>query len=161
MATPPAPPPLPPSFTKVCTDLAPPIPPVVAPNSSEASYSHLIELLTYSGAAFNDHWAYFVRRDAQHESVGVKIHATGDVRYGFRFEVKRSVDLTHSEEAPTKRIPLQWIEDAVLFDDAMWNDGVYMEDSKPACGLEAELSKVAPPGKSLTSIEEVCFTHGT
>lgn len=154
MASPPALAPLPPPPSlepKVCTD--PVSPPHAAPDRPTPDARQL-ELLIYNGAPFHDHWAYFVQRDAGSPSVGVKTHATGDVRSGFAFEIKRAVDLESREEAPSRRIPLQWL-DAVHFDEVMWNDGVYKVDAQPACGLETELSRVKVPGKTLRSAEEV------
>jgi len=57
--------------------------------------------------------------------IGVKIHATGDVRNGFEFEIKWSETLRTTEDMPTTRIPLQWV-DAENFDErAMLNNGEY------------------------------------
>ncbi|PGH11834.1 hypothetical protein AJ79_04631 [Helicocarpus griseus UAMH5409] len=114
--------------------------------------SFLVELLTYNGAPFHDHWALWV---SLHDdpNFGVYIHATGDVRNGFTFELKRSYHLDEaSDSIPTTRIPLQWV-DAEHFDEkAMFNDGKETFDHVPVCEFETSVHKVEAPKKSLNSV---------
>ncbi|RSL92099.1 hypothetical protein CEP52_014016 [Fusarium oligoseptatum] len=140
---PPPPPPPPPSF-KAAVPASSPAPPVVA-NKGPAG-ALLIELVVYNGSPFKDHWAYFVR-SSSHPSIGVIIHATGDVRNGFRFEVKRNYDFAVTSTVPTSRIPLQWIGGEFLNEKAMLNNGVYKADNAPVCPFEESVHKVKAPEK--------------
>lgn len=117
-----------------------------------------MELLIYNGAPFMDHWAYWVST-APSGDHGVKIHATGDVRNGFTFEVKRSHSLIATNEEPTRRVPLQWV-DAGYFDErAMHNYGEPTIDDLPVCGFERSAFKAEVPGKTLTSVSDVSPLH--
>lgn len=112
----------------------------------------MVELITYSGAPFKDHWAYFIRSH-QNPQVGVVIHATGDVRNGFVLEFKRSYDFDTTATDPTSRIPLQWV-DAQYFDEiAMLNNNIQKMDYGPVCAFEASASKIKAPAKTLNSID--------
>ncbi|KAJ1325241.1 DUF6540 domain-containing protein [Microdochium nivale] len=150
LRAPPPPPPMP----------LPPLPPTGAtatprsmPEAPELgnapSGAFLLELLIYNGHPFKDHWAYSVRTPENPAAV-VKMHATGNVREGFKFEVKRSCDLESSDERPTARIPLQWIDSNLIDDEAaMFNSGVYKVDDAPRCRFEKSLYKTQVPGKTL------------
>ncbi|KAF9892152.1 hypothetical protein FE257_002558 [Aspergillus nanangensis] len=110
----------------------------------------MVELLIYNGHPFKDHWAYWVcSRTSSHH--GVKIHATGDVRNGFKFEVKRSLDLRTREETPTKRVPLQWVDGQYFDEKSMFNGGQYTIDDVPVCRFESSAYKIGAPGKSLNT----------
>ncbi|KAJ4215887.1 hypothetical protein NW757_014684 [Fusarium falciforme] len=147
---PPPPPPPPPSF-KAAVPASGPAPPVVA-NKGPAG-ALLVELIVYNGSPFKDHWAYFVR-SSFHPSIGVIIHATGDVRNGFRFEVKRNYDFAVTSTVPTSRIPLQWIDGEFLNEKAMLNNGVYKADNAPVCPFEESVHKVKAPEKSLNAASQ-------
>ncbi|RAK97345.1 uncharacterized protein BO80DRAFT_496399 [Aspergillus ibericus CBS 121593] len=123
----------------------PRIPPTRPPNSL------LLELHIFNGHPFNDHWAYWIPSPGD-PNIGVKIHATGDVRNGFIFEIKRSHDLRTSPDIPTKRIPLQWLDWQYVDEKVMFNDGVENIDSTPVCGFEERLYKVEVPEKTLNSV---------
>ncbi|KAL1849448.1 hypothetical protein Plec18170_007354 [Paecilomyces lecythidis] len=112
----------------------------------------LVELLIYNGAPFKDHWAYYVGSHDEPD-IGVKIHATGDVRNGFTFEIKRSENLRTSQDVPTKRIPLQWVDGKYFDEETMFNNGVYKVDDQPICGFEASAYKVKAPAKSLNAVD--------
>ncbi|GKZ25585.1 hypothetical protein AbraIFM66951_001357 [Aspergillus brasiliensis] len=141
----------------------PPPPPSPAPNPSPTQAQPptipptgpknalLLELHIFNGHPFKDHWAYWIS-SATDPLIGVKIHATGDVRNGFIFEIKRSHDLRTSPDVPTKRIPLQWVDGRYLDQEAMWNGGVEKIDNVPVCRFEEVLFKVKVPGKSLNSV---------
>ncbi|KAK1671886.1 hypothetical protein BDP55DRAFT_285122 [Colletotrichum godetiae] len=106
--------------------------------------------MIYNGSPFKDHWAYLVRSHTE-DGIGVKIHATGDVRNGFKFEVKRSHDLASTPDIPNKRAPLQWV-DAKHFDEGvMLNWGVEKIDERPVCGFEASAYQAKAPGKTLNA----------
>jgi len=110
----------------------------------------MVELLIFNGSPFKDHWGYWVRSHANPD-IGVELHATGDVRNGFEFEIKRSYDLKKTCNQPTTRIPLQWV-DAKYFDErAMLNDGVQKFYNVPVCDFERSAHKVKVPGKYLNS----------
>ena len=114
-AAPPPPPPPPAVDKSKVPPTRPPVPdpPVVAEAGPDGAF--LVELLTYSGGLFKNHWAYFVCSHAN-KDIGVKIHADGDVRTGFQFEINRSHDLQATGYHPSQRIPLQWV-DAKYFDE--------------------------------------------
>ncbi|KAF4976811.1 hypothetical protein FDECE_18428, partial [Fusarium decemcellulare] len=112
----------------------------------------LVELVIYNGSPFKDHWAYFVR-SSTHPSIGVIIHATGDVRNGFRFEIKRNYDFSVTSTKPTSRIPLQWIDPKYVNENVMRNNGIYKSDSAPVCGFEVSVHKVKAPEKSLSAAQ--------
>ncbi|KAK1623373.1 hypothetical protein BDP81DRAFT_475659 [Colletotrichum phormii] len=109
--------------------------------------------MIYNGSPFKDHWAYFVRSHTE-DDIGVKIHATGDVRNGFKFEVKRSHDFANTSDIRTKRVPLQWV-DAKHFDEgAMLNWGVEKIVKRPVCGFEASAYQAKAPGKTLNAADD-------
>ncbi|KAK0376585.1 hypothetical protein CLIM01_06064 [Colletotrichum limetticola] len=149
----PPPPPRPP-VEKARTPPPAPPPPTVPATGSPGAF--LVELLIYNGSPFKDHWAYFVRSRAD-DDIGVKIHATGDVRNGSKFEVKRSHDLTNTSDIPTKRVPLQWVDAQHLDEDAMLNWGVEEIDSRPVRAFEACAYKAKAPGKTLNAAEDNSF----
>ncbi|CAI7627874.1 unnamed protein product [Penicillium glandicola] len=113
----------------------------------------MVELLIWNGSPFKDHWAYFVRSHADPD-VGVKIHATGNVRSGFEFEIKRSENFQTTEDIPSTRVPLQWV-DAKYFDGkAMLNNGKYKIDNAPVCRFEESVYRIKAPGKSLNTVSD-------
>ncbi|KAK5993518.1 hypothetical protein PT974_06950 [Cladobotryum mycophilum] len=144
----PPPPPLLQPIARTRTPPPRPEPPAVASTGPVGAF--LVELLTYNGHPFKDHWAYFVRSHASPD-IGVKIHATGSVANGFEFEVKRYHNLNDTTDVPTKRIPLQWIDAGYFDQDAMLNFGQAKIDNVPVCGFEASLYKVPAPEKTLNS----------
>ncbi|KAH9979118.1 hypothetical protein BGW80DRAFT_1283103 [Lactifluus volemus] len=154
----PPPPPPPPAVDKSKAPLTgPPVPnpPVVAETGPVGAF--LVELLVYSGRPFKDHWAYFVRSHTNPD-IGVIIHAAGDVRNGFQFEIKRSHDFQATGNHPSQRIPLQWV-DAKYFDEkAMLNNGKRIVVHEPVCGFEASAHKVEVPSKSLNAVDEVAIS---
>ncbi|KAJ9298877.1 hypothetical protein DTO271G3_3119 [Paecilomyces variotii] len=151
----PAPPPPPPpqgvTTKKTTAPSSIPKQPLIPPTCPPGTF--LVELLIYNGAPFKDHWAYYVHSHDEPD-IGVKIHATGDVRNGFKFEVKRSENLRTSEDVPTKRIQLQWVDAKYFDEETMFNNGVYKVDDRPTCGFEASVYKVKVPEKSLNAIDD-------
>jgi hypothetical protein len=132
--------------------------PVVASTGSTGAF--LVELLIWNGFPFKNHWAYFVRSHTDPD-IGVKIHATGDVSNGFVFEIKRSENLQTTDDAPSARVPLQWVDAQYFEEKAMLNHGEYKIDHSPVCGFEECVQKIRPPGKSLNTVGEgVSLTHG-
>ena len=147
-AAPPPPPPPPPPAAETPSG---PEPPVVAEEGPDGAF--LVELLAYRGWPFKDHWAYWVRSHADHE-VGVLIHATGDVRSGFQFEVKRNHDFNATGNRPTTRVPLQWVDAEYFDENAMFNNGKRKVDDTPVCGFEASAYKVKAPEKTLNAVDD-------
>ncbi|KAL5688554.1 hypothetical protein EMGR_000714 [Emarellia grisea] len=96
---PPPPPPLSAGVVPAPASAPQPEPPTVAEQGPPGAF--LVELLIYNGHPFKDHWAYWVRSHTD-KDLGVKIHATGDVRNGFEFEIKRSSNFRTNELPPTK-----------------------------------------------------------
>ncbi|KAJ4248065.1 hypothetical protein NW762_012835 [Fusarium torreyae] len=143
---PPAPPPPPPSLVPSSLHAAGPKPPLVA--SVQPAGAFLVELLIYNGSPFKDHWAYWIRSHTDPD-VGVLIHATGDVRNGFTFEVKRNHDFRATGNVPSKRIPLQWVDGKYFNETAMLNNGKRKIDHTPVCGFESSAYKITPPSKTL------------
>ncbi|EFZ01949.1 hypothetical protein MAA_03178 [Metarhizium robertsii ARSEF 23] len=148
---PPTPPPPPPGpLGSTPTPSVPSIKrPIVAPTGPGGSF--LVELITYNGAPFKDHWAYWVRSQSDPD-IGVQLHATGDVRNGFSLEFKRSHDLRDTGNIPSTRIPLQWVDGRYFDEKTMLNNGIHKLDTVPVCMFEASASKVDAPGKTLNSI---------
>ncbi|KAJ5360792.1 hypothetical protein N7517_009983 [Penicillium concentricum] len=113
----------------------------------------MVELLIWNGSPFKDHWAYFVRSRADPD-IGVKIHATGNVRSGFKFEIKRSENLQTTDDIPSTRVPLQWVEEKYFDEKAMLNDGEYKVDNTPVCRFESSVYEIEAPGKSLNTVSD-------
>jgi hypothetical protein len=65
----------------------------------------LVELWTYEGVRFKDHWAYRVR-SSTNPDIGLVVHATGDLRNGFELQYKRAHDLSNTGRRPNST-PLQ------------------------------------------------------
>ncbi|KAL4787338.1 hypothetical protein BJX76DRAFT_354286 [Aspergillus varians] len=156
MSPPPPPPPPPATTDSKPNNTTPPPSPPVPPTG--ASGSSLVNLLIYNGHPFNDHWAYFVQ-SCTCKSIGVKIHATGSVRTGFLFEVKRRHDLRNTADVPTQVVPLQWVSGMFFDEGAMLGSehGVGEEgvvDTEAVCGFERALKSVGVPGKSLRGVED-------
>ncbi|KAE8135380.1 hypothetical protein BDV38DRAFT_252698 [Aspergillus pseudotamarii] len=149
----PPPPPPPPLIGKIA-----PKPPNVASEGPAGSY--LVELLIFNGWPFKDHWAYWVRSHSDPD-IGVQLHATGDVRNGFEFQIKRNYDF-HDEnsECPSTRTPLQWIDGKYFDERAMMNNGVFKLDNMPVCGFEASAYKVKAPEKSLNTVTQTTISEG-
>lgn len=147
----PPPPPPPPAPRQTVPSTQAPRPPVVASSGPPGAF--LVELLIYNGAPFKDHWAYWVRSH-QDPSLGVLMHAAGDVRNGFRFEIKRSHDFRATGNLPTKRIPLQWVGKEFFDERAMFNSGRHKVDQNPVCYFEASAHKVKVPEKTLRAIDD-------
>lgn len=127
-------------------------PPIVSPTGPPGAF--LVELLIYNGAPFKDHWAYFVRSHAD-PGIGTRIHAMGDVRSGFEFQINRQHDLRDPGNSPTNRVPLQWV-DAKYFDyeEGVLDDRESRDNNVPLCGFEASAYKAKVPEKSLNSIDD-------
>ncbi|EJT82177.1 hypothetical protein GGTG_02151 [Gaeumannomyces tritici R3-111a-1] len=150
--TPPPPPPPPPSTSRnAAPPTAAPQPPAVA--SSGPPGSLLVKLLIFNGHPFKNHWAYFVPF-ARGVGVGVLMHAAGDVRTGFEFQIRwrHNFDLTGGR--PMERIPLQWIDPRFLDEAAMFGHGSHKIDSTPVCLFEASAAKIQVPEKSLNSVAD-------
>ncbi|ODM20279.1 hypothetical protein SI65_03332 [Aspergillus cristatus] len=145
------PPPPPPAARQTPANSQAPKPPVVPATGPAGAF--MVELLVYNGAPFKDHWAYWVR---SHEDpdIGVLMHAAGDVRNGFKFEVRRSHDFRVTGNRPTKRIPLQWVGKEYFDEKAMLNCGKYKTDHIPACVFEASAHKVKAPEKTLKAVDD-------
>ncbi|RAK90754.1 hypothetical protein BO79DRAFT_109556, partial [Aspergillus costaricaensis CBS 115574] len=123
--------------------------PTVPPTGPKDSL--LLELHIFNGHPFKDHWAYWISSPVD-PLIGDKIHATGDVRNGFIFEIKRRHDLRTSPDIPTKRFPLQWV-DGRYFDQKLM-EGPERIENVPGCAFERILYEAKVPGKSLNSVGE-------
>lgn len=144
----PPPPPPPPAVMKNPTSMVPK-PPLVASMGPPGSFK--VELLIYNGSPFKDHWAYWVRSQTNPD-IGIMIHATGDVRNGFEFEIKRCHDLKKTPNRPTKRVPLQWVDGKYFDEKAMLNNGERKIDKIPVCPFEVSAYKVKAPEKTLNAV---------
>ncbi|KAF7886101.1 hypothetical protein EAF00_010204 [Botryotinia globosa] len=118
-----APPPPPPIFFKPFT--AAKLPPTPSLPTLGLPNTFVIELLIYNGHPYKDHWAYFIRSPS-HTSIGVRLHATGDVRNGFLSEIQQGHNLHTTEDIPTKRIPLQWVDGGNTRYREMWGGCRYV-----------------------------------
>ncbi|KAF7923482.1 uncharacterized protein EAE97_010920 [Botrytis byssoidea] len=151
-APPPPPPPLPPppSFSKPFTPAK--LPSTPSPPTFGSPNTFLIELLIYNGHPYKDHWAFFIRSPS-HTSIGVRLHATGDVRNGFRFEIQQEHNLYTTEDIPTKRIPLQWVRGWETLD----TEGCGVDADmyrRTVCAFEKSVRKAEVPGKTLNSVRD-------
>lgn len=154
---PPSPPP-PPSFGHSTTNytISPPTVPSAGPPGSR-----LLHLLTYNSAPFHDHWAFFLQFTSN-PSLGVLIHAKGDVRVGFEFQIERAHDTDYTDTPPSKKIPLQWIDGTHIADEpVMLNHGVNMVDDTPVCRFETVVKQVEMPVKSLVPTTEAVCVQST
>ncbi|KAF5024627.1 hypothetical protein F66182_3391 [Fusarium sp. NRRL 66182] len=147
---PPPPPPPPPLSFKTAIPVSTPNPPTIAAKGPPGAL--LLELNTYNGSPFNDHWAYFVR-SSTNPDVGVAIEAIGDVGTGFRLQIERNHDFSLSSNPMTTRIPLQWVDAECVNEQAMLNNGVPITTDVPVCSFEESLHKVKVPEKTLNSIQ--------
>ncbi|OHE99945.1 hypothetical protein CORC01_04846 [Colletotrichum orchidophilum] len=154
----PPPPPPPPVVKKAPTPLPAPKPPTVASKGPPGAF--LVELLVYNGSPFKDHCAYFVCSHRNRDT-GVRIHATGDVRNGFEFNIERSHNFDETGNYPTTRIPLQWVNAQHFDEKAMLNHGSPKIDTVPVCGFEVSVNKAKAPGKTLNSVEDTAFKTKT
>lgn len=132
-----------------------PTAPAVSPHGPPGAF--LLELLTYNGAPFKDHWAYFLRSHISPE-VGAEVRATGDVRNGFIFEVKRHHDLRETVDIPSERIPLLWVDDSLVGNGneaaLLGEDTGETLDYKPMTRLEEIMYSAKVPGKSLNDASD-------
>lgn len=148
---PPSPPPPPPAALipirtePTATRLQPPAVSDEAPPGAS-----LVELLTFNGYPFRDHWAYWVSCHSDPD-IGVFMHASGNVARGFQFEIERGCRLG-SGQTPTKRIKLQWV-DGEHFVERTWDGENSRSDHVPVCGFERSAHKVPVPEKSLNTVE--------
>ncbi|ESZ95246.1 hypothetical protein SBOR_4358 [Sclerotinia borealis F-4128] len=148
---PPPPPPPPVAFRSISAPPSAPEPPVVPSNGPLGSF--LVELLIFNGSPFKDHWSFFIRSHTSSD-IGVVIHATGDVRNGFEFQLKRSHDLNTTGNVPTRRVKLQWVQGEYFKEVEMLNFGVHKIDTVPVCPFEASAHKEKAPGKTLNAVED-------
>lgn len=144
---PPPPPPPPPAFPSGSRPKTPPK--LLVPNVGPRG-ALLLSLAIFNGRPFKDHWAYVVRR-SNTDQKGIMIHAQGDVRNGFQFEIKRNIDFERTSRRP-QLVDLCWV-DGAHFDQAMWNRGVYVTElpGRPRCNFETVLASVPAPGPSLNT----------
>lgn len=108
----------------------------------------------YNGSPFKDHWAYWVSSSTRPD-LGVAMDAAGNVRNGFEFQIKRSLDLSDPSDKPSKRVPLQWVDGKHFDEGKMLNGGKYKVDNAPVCGFEASAHKIKVPERSLNAVEEM------
>jgi hypothetical protein len=113
----------------------------------------MVELLIYNGTPLKDHWGYWARSHKDSD-IGAPIHATGDVKNGFKFEVKCSHDFRTTGNRPTKRIQLQWVKKEYFDENAMLNDGKYKIDYAPVYTYEASSYKVKTPEKTENVVDD-------
>ncbi|KAF4442008.1 hypothetical protein FALBO_17308 [Fusarium albosuccineum] len=120
--------------------------PVVAAKGPEGAL--LVELIIYNGDPVRDSWAYFIRSSSQ-PSVGVVIHAPGDV-----IEIRRHYNLAVASPVPVARIPLQWVDSRYIDEKVMLNDGNYKMEDTPVCVFEATVHRIKPVGVSSSTDEK-------
>jgi hypothetical protein len=132
-----------------------------------------VSLLVYNGWPFADHWEYFVASPSDpNGSTGVVIQAAGDMREGFRLEVKRGWDLDAAEgnsdtssRRPDEKIPLGWVVGECVspceevFGVQEGGRGGQVVEGEARCELERIMFKVPAPEKTLRDAkgDEVCF----
>lgn len=148
----PPPPPPPPQAAPIPSPIHPP--PVVSPTGPPNAF--LVELITFNGAPFKDHWAYWIH-SPDSPDLGVQIHAAGDVYNGFKREARRSLDFRTAIPVPTKRTPLQWVDGRFFDERAMLNAGSFCDHYAPVTHFEISAWMVKPPGKTLNAVDDVIW----
>lgn len=152
---PPAPPP--PPAPKPAAPSAPVAkPPTVAEPGPAGAY--LVELLIYNGAPFKDHWGFWIGSHTN-PSIGMLVHATGDVKNGFKYEIKRGYDISQTSRS-LRRIKLQWVDKQYFNETTIYNSGQLKTDDVPASGFETSAHKVKAPEKTLNAIDEMPSSSG-
>ncbi|KAI0007311.1 hypothetical protein F4779DRAFT_592701 [Xylariaceae sp. FL0662B] len=109
-----------------------------------------VELLIFSGYPFKDHWAYWVPCPTDPD-IGNLIHVDGNVRDGFKFDIRRSYDITRGRD-PIGDYDLRWVDGRFFDETAMFNDFEHKRDDKPLCGFEESVHKVKAPEKCLRPV---------
>ncbi|KAK6514938.1 hypothetical protein TWF506_007295 [Arthrobotrys conoides] len=59
-----------------------------------------LSLISYNGGLFKDHWSLFIPTVGT--GIGYRVHATGDLRTGFEFELIEEYDLENTSRRHTK-----------------------------------------------------------
>ncbi|KAL2166299.1 hypothetical protein VTG60DRAFT_2958 [Thermothelomyces hinnuleus] len=146
---PPPPAPAPGSARNTSTTVTPPTVPAAGPTGSL-----LLSLAIFNGHPFKDHWGFFIHRSATSQQ-GIFLHAAGDVKNGFTFEIKRNLDFTRTSQKPML-ISLQWV-DGRYFNTAMWNNREYDVETpgRPKCPFEVSAAKARAPGKTLNAVQDL------
>ncbi|KAK4203151.1 hypothetical protein QBC40DRAFT_318501 [Triangularia verruculosa] len=113
----------------------------------------LVSLAIYNGYPFKDHWAFFLRQSSS-ASNGILVHAEGNVRDGFIFEIKRNHDFAVTGNVPAL-IDLHWV-DGRFFNQGMWNNGHHRVERPgvPTCPFELSVARAPAPRRSLNPVEE-------
>ncbi|KAK4121201.1 hypothetical protein N657DRAFT_577813 [Parathielavia appendiculata] len=154
---PPPPPPPPPALTvpnlngkdnKVSTSPSNPVPsPPEVPQTGPPN-SLLVSLLMYNGWPFADHWEYFVA-SPRDPNKGLVVQAAGDVRGGFRLEVKRGFSLRIDDASR------EYMHGVGCFPGVFEGekDGDVVVEGTPRCEFERTLFKVPAPGKTLRAVD--------
>ncbi|AEO56596.1 hypothetical protein MYCTH_2301693 [Thermothelomyces thermophilus ATCC 42464] len=152
-ARPPPPPPPPAPAPRPARNISRTVEPPDVKDAGPAGYL-LLSLAIFNGYPFKDHWGFFIHTSAASKK-GIFLHAAGDVRHGFTFEIKRNLDFTKTSHEPTL-IKLQWVE-GKYFSTDMWNRGEYVVETpgSPKCGFETIAKGVAPPGKTLNAVDDL------
>ncbi|KAK3997427.1 hypothetical protein QBC44DRAFT_316022 [Cladorrhinum sp. PSN332] len=114
----------------------------------------LLSLAITNGRPFKDHWAFFVGRTIN-SPVGILLHATGDVRSGFTFQIKRNLDWTRTSSR-AQLVDLHWVAPA-HFNEAMWNNGEYLTETPgvPVCAFEESAASAPVPDRSLRAADDL------
>ncbi|KAI1168337.1 hypothetical protein F5B18DRAFT_598039 [Nemania serpens] len=150
----PPPPPPPPTKAELPAPAArPQAPQPPSISATRPSGAFKLELLIFNGWPFKDHWAFWVPT-ASNPDIGTQVHAVGDVRNGFEFQIKRNRNFEVTTSRPTERIPLQWVNGRFFDEKAMLNNGAFKLDDTPVCGFEASVHKVKAPTKSLNAVDD-------
>ena len=85
------------------------------------------------------------------------------MRNGFRFEIQLDYNLYTTEDIPTKRISLQWVDGGKIPNEGLCEADVDMYN-RAICSFEESVRRAEVPGKTLNSLgEEVrkIFSYST
>ncbi|KAK3295438.1 uncharacterized protein B0H64DRAFT_474396 [Chaetomium fimeti] len=146
---PPPPAPAPSSVPRASTAVSAP---AVAPVGPAGSL--LVSLAIFNGHPFKDHWGFLVRK-SKNTQEGIFLHAVGDVKNGFKLEIKRNVDFEETSRKP-QLINLQWV-DARHFNETMWNNRTYKVEKPghPICPFEVSAAKAPVPARTLNAVDDM------
>ena len=106
---------------------------------------------------FKNHWALFVPRSGSYATgdlIGTVIHATGDLRNGFAFQVKRNWSQAE-DDTPYRVFALGEVTDASIVIDPdvpIFDATQCVLDPEARTPLERALLRTAAPGPSLNKV---------
>lgn len=133
---------------------------VVAPNSQQGQTSSQssatgyrpIFLLVWPSALFKAHWAIFIPEASDKTfKTGKYIHAEGNPKDGFNFQVVRGWDMNQSRRRPQVPIEIGWVP-ANLVSDIATEGGRLVKESVARDQLEAYMAAIPTPDATMIHV---------